>query len=73
MTTRHFSAFAHVPPYAGDPILSLMEAFQQDSHPSKVSLSIGLYFDEQGRIPVLPSVQRAEYPCWTAYARLARP
>ena len=59
MTTCHFSAFAHVPPYAGDPILSLMEAFQQDSHPSKVSLSIGLYFDEQGRLPVLDCVRKA--------------
>ena len=27
---------------------------------TKVNLSIGIYFDEQGRLPVLPSVQQAE-------------
>ena len=52
--------FAHVPPYAGDPILSLMETFQADPRPEKVSLSIGIYFDNGGRLPVLPSVRRAE-------------
>ncbi|WP_342129890.1 amino acid aminotransferase [Hydrogenophaga sp. OTU3427] len=52
--------FAHVPAYGGDPILSLMETFQKDPRPSKVSLSIGIYFDEQGRLPVLESVRRAE-------------
>ncbi|MFT3717743.1 aromatic amino acid transaminase [Pseudorhodoferax sp.] len=52
--------FAHVPPYPGDPILSLMEAFQADPRADKVSLSIGLYFDEQGRLPVLDAVRAAE-------------
>jgi aromatic-amino-acid transaminase len=51
--------FNHVPPYPGDPILSLMEAFQQDPRNDKVSLSIGLYFDEAGRLPVLDSVRQA--------------
>jgi len=54
------SLFAHVPAYGGDPILSLMETFQKDPRPNKVSLSIGIYFDEQGRLPVLESVRRAE-------------
>jgi aromatic-amino-acid transaminase len=54
------SLFAHVQPYAGDPILSLTEAFHADPRPHKVSLSIGVYFDEEGRLPVLPSVRRAE-------------
>jgi aromatic-amino-acid transaminase len=53
------SLFHHVPPYAGDPILSLMEAFQQDPRPHKVSLSIGLYFDEAGRLPLLDCVRQA--------------
>lgn len=57
MTT---SLFAHVPAYGGDPILSLMETFQKDPRPTKVSLSIGIYFDEEGRLPVLESVRRAE-------------
>ena len=52
--------FEHVEPYAGDPILSLNEDFQKDPRAHKVNLSIGIYFDEAGRIPVLASVRRAE-------------
>jgi aromatic-amino-acid transaminase len=52
--------FAHLEPYAGDPILSLNEAFQKDPRPHKINLSIGIYFDDAGRIPVLASVREAE-------------
>jgi aromatic-amino-acid transaminase len=52
--------FSHVEPFAGDPILSLNEDFQQDPRPHKINLSIGIYFDDAGRIPVLESVKRAE-------------
>ncbi|HSQ73582.1 MAG TPA: amino acid aminotransferase, partial [Rubrivivax sp.] len=52
--------FSHLDPYAGDPILSLNEAFQQDPRTDKVNLSIGIYFDDAGRIPVLDCVRRAE-------------
>ncbi|MEO7116859.1 MAG: aminotransferase class I/II-fold pyridoxal phosphate-dependent enzyme, partial [Caldimonas sp.] len=52
--------FEHVEPFAGDPILSLNEDFQKDPRPHKINLSIGIYFDDQGRIPVLDSVRRAE-------------
>jgi aromatic-amino-acid transaminase len=54
------STFAHLEPYAGDPILSLNEAFQADPRPDKVNLSIGIYFDDAGRIPVLACVREAE-------------
>jgi aromatic-amino-acid transaminase len=54
------SLFSHLEPYAGDPILSLNEAFLADPRPHKVNLSIGIYFDDEGRIPVLESVKRAE-------------
>jgi aromatic-amino-acid transaminase len=60
MTAATQALFTHVPPYAGDPILSLMETFQADARPHKVSLSIGVYFDNAGRLPMLPSVRRAE-------------
>lgn len=60
MTQPASSLFSHVPAYGGDPILSLMEDFQKDPRTDKVSLSIGLYFDEEGRLPVLESVRRAE-------------
>ena len=52
--------FQHVEPYAGDPILSLNEAFQSDPRPGKINLSIGIYFDDDGRIPALDAVRRAE-------------
>ena len=52
--------FEHVKPYAGDPIFALVDAYNADPRPTKVNLSIGIYFDEQGRLPVLPSVQLAE-------------
>jgi len=52
--------FEHVEPFGGDPILSLNEDFQKDPRPGKINLSIGIYFDDAGRIPVLDSVRRAE-------------
>ena len=52
--------FEHIQPYAGDPIFALVDAFNADPRPHKVNLSIGIYFDEQGRLPVLPSVLAAE-------------
>ncbi len=54
------SVFSHLEPYGGDPILSLNEAFQKDPRADKVNLSIGIYFDDAGRIPVLDCVRRAE-------------
>ncbi|MCZ4059541.1 aspartate/tyrosine/aromatic aminotransferase [Pantoea sp. LMR881] len=52
--------FQNVDAYAGDPILSLMEAFKQDPREHKVNLSIGLYYNEQGIIPQLQAVAAAE-------------
>ena len=52
--------FQHVEPFGGDPILSLNEDFLRDPRTDKVNLTIGIYFDEDGRIPVLECVRRAE-------------
>ena len=52
--------FQHIEYYAGDPILSLVETFLADNRPEKVNLGIGIYFDEQGKLPVLQCVQTAE-------------
>jgi aromatic-amino-acid transaminase len=52
--------FEHVEPFAGDPILSLNEDFQKDPRPNKINLSIGIYFDDAGQIPVLDAVKKAE-------------
>ena len=58
MTTA--TLFQHIEPFGGDPILSLNEDFQKDPRPHRINLSIGIYFDDAGRIPVLESVRRAE-------------
>nr|WP_281434662.1 amino acid aminotransferase [Erwinia phyllosphaerae] len=55
-----FTVFQNVDAYAGDPILSLMETYKQDTRPHKVNLSIGLYYDGQGVIPQLKAVAAAE-------------
>lgn len=52
--------FENTPAYPGDPILSLNEDFHRDPRTQKVNLSIGIYFDDAGRLPVLQSVQEAE-------------
>ncbi len=43
-----------------DPILGLTEAWRADPNPRKVNLGVGVFQDEQGRTPVLPSVKAAE-------------
>lgn len=52
--------FSHVDAYPGDPILGLNEAFGQDPRQHKVNLSIGIYFDDAGRLPVMQAVREAE-------------
>ena len=52
--------FRHIPTYAGDPILTLNEAFGHDPRPDKINLSIGIYFDDAGRLPVLRAARVAE-------------
>ena len=47
-------------PPAPDAILGIMTLFRADQHPGKIDLSVGVYQDEQGRTPVLPSVKDAE-------------
>ena len=43
-----------------DPILGLTEQFVADTRADKVNLGVGVYFDEQGRLPLLDCVQQAE-------------
>ncbi|MCG5073617.1 amino acid aminotransferase [Paraburkholderia tagetis] len=52
--------FEHIDAYPGDPILSLNENFQKDPRQNKVNLSIGIYFDDDGRLPVMEAVHEAE-------------
>ena len=52
--------FEHIDAYPGDPILSLNEDFKNDPRTEKINLSIGVYFDRQGRLPVMRAVRAAE-------------
>jgi aromatic-amino-acid transaminase len=52
--------FEHVDAYAGDPILTLNESFGKDPRPNKINLSIGIYFDDAGQLPVMRAVREAE-------------
>ncbi|MGH8806958.1 MAG: aromatic amino acid transaminase [Noviherbaspirillum sp.] len=52
--------FEHVDAYPGDPILSLNEDFKNDPRAGKVNLSIGVYLDEKGRLPMMSAVFKAE-------------
>ncbi len=52
--------FEHVDAYAGDPILTLNENFQKDTRAGKINLSIGVYFDDAARLPVMQAVREAE-------------
>jgi aromatic-amino-acid transaminase len=45
---------------ARDPILGLTEAFVADPRPNKVNLGVGVYYDDDGRVPLLEAVRRAE-------------
>ncbi|MDO5686604.1 MAG: amino acid aminotransferase [Neisseria sp.] len=52
--------FKHVDFYPGDPILSLVETYNQDKRAQKVNLGIGVYYDDEGRLPLLNCVKKAE-------------
>ena len=43
-----------------DPILGVTEAFNTDPNPNKVNLGVGVYYDDNGKIPLLECVRRAE-------------
>ena len=44
-----------------DPILGVTEAYVADANPRKVNLGVGVYNDEQGKLPVLECVKRAAH------------
>ena len=54
------SLFAAVELAPRDPILGLNEQFNADPNPAKVNLGVGVYFDDNGKLPLLECVQAAE-------------
>jgi aromatic-amino-acid transaminase len=57
MTASILSAVEMAP---RDPILGVTEAFNADPNPNKVNLGVGVYYDDNGKIPLLDCVRRAE-------------
>ena len=54
------SMFTAVEMAPRDPILGLNEQFAADTNPNKVNLGVGVYFDDNGKLPLLECVQKAE-------------
>jgi aromatic-amino-acid transaminase len=54
------SMFSTVEMAPKDPIFGLIEQFNQDGNPNKVNLAIGVYCDDEGKLPLLKCVQEAE-------------
>ena len=52
-----FSAIEMAP---RDPILGITEAFNADQSPAKVNLGVGVYYDDNGKVPLLECVKKAE-------------
>jgi aromatic-amino-acid transaminase len=54
------SPLASVPMAPSDPILGVTEAYVADKNPKKVNLGVGVYYDDEGKIPLLECVRHAE-------------
>ncbi|WP_019140639.1 aromatic amino acid transaminase [Noviherbaspirillum massiliense] len=52
-----FSAIEMAP---RDPILGITEAFNADKNPNKINLGVGVYYDDNGKVPLLECVRKAE-------------
>jgi aromatic-amino-acid transaminase len=65
------SLLANVKMAPRDAILGLTETFLADPNPKKVNLGVGVYYDDQGKVPLLECVRKAD-EALTA-AGIARP
>ena len=54
------SLFTAVEMAPRDPILGLNEQFSADTNPNKVNLGVGVYYDDNGKLPLLECVKAAE-------------
>ena len=52
--------FQNVGYYPGDPILGLIEKYNEDPNPKKVNLGVGVYYDNEGHLPILECVKKVE-------------
>ena len=54
--------FASVQLAPKDPIFGLTEAYVADQRPDKVNLGVGVYYTDEGKVPLLKAVIKAEKP-----------
>ena len=52
--------FSAIPMAPRDPILGITEAFHADPNPHKINLGVGVYYDDNGKVPLLKCVLEAE-------------
>jgi aromatic-amino-acid transaminase len=60
MTNPSASLFSAIDMAPRDPILGITEAFNADQNPAKINLGVGVYYDDNGKVPLLSCVQKAE-------------
>jgi len=54
------SLLAAVPMAPKDPILGITELYVADKNPNKVNLGVGVYYDDNGKVPLLECVRQVE-------------
>ncbi len=54
------SLFSAIDMAPRDPILGITEAFNADQNSAKINLGVGVYYDDNGKVPLLACVQKAE-------------
>jgi aromatic-amino-acid transaminase len=54
------SIFASIDMAPKDPILGVTETYVADKNPNKVNLGVGVYYDDNGKVPLLACVKAAE-------------
>ncbi|GAB3442897.1 aspartate/tyrosine/aromatic aminotransferase [Massilia solisilvae] len=59
-STAPASLFGAIDMAPRDPILGITEAFNADTNPAKINLGVGVYYDDNGKVPLLECVQKAE-------------
>ena len=59
-STASASLFGAIDMAPRDPILGITEAFNADTNPAKINLGVGVYYDDNGKVPLLDCVQKAE-------------
>jgi len=59
-STASASLFGAIEMAPRDPILGITEAFNADTNPNKTNLGVGVYYDDNGKVPLLECVRKAE-------------